>query len=103
MAISLNKKMCYNTVMSDIDLLEKKSLFWDTDPATIDLEKNKRYVIERVLRFGGFDDFNWLKSRYSTEEITTVIQRERSELDKKSLNFWSKMYNLEITYEPRNA
>jgi hypothetical protein len=74
--------------------LTKKSLFWDTDINTVDLVKNKRYVIERILKFGNLADYSWLKNMYKTEEIKEVITRDRSELDKKSLNFWYFIYKI---------
>lgn len=74
--------------------LAKKSLFWDTDTKNIDLMLHKRYVIERILRFGSLADYSWLKNIYSEEEIKKVIQRERSELDRRSINFWRFIYNI---------
>ncbi len=75
--------------------LKKKSLFWDTDTNTIDLVKNKRYVIERVLKFGNVEDYSWLKNIYTLDEIKQVVSRNRSELDKKSLNFWHSVYHID--------
>ena len=83
--------------------LLKKSLFWDTNPETIDLQKNKRYVIERILRFGNFEEYRWLKDTYSPEDIRLVIERERSQLDRKSLNFWSQMYQIDNSHAPGNT
>lgn len=83
--------------------ITKKSLFWDTNINTIDMVGNRRYVIERVLKFGSLTDYVWLKSTYSPEEIKEVITRERSELDKKSLNFWRNIYTIENHYAPRNS
>lgn len=83
--------------------LTKKSLFWDTDTNTIDMVKNKRYVIERILKFGSLTDYSWLKSIYSADEIKKVITRDRSELDKKSLNFWCEIYNINDKYALRNS
>ena len=74
--------------------LTKKSLFWDTDVNSIDMVKNKRYIIERILKFGNLADYSWLKTIYSPNEIEKVIIRDRSELDKKSLNFWNNIYNI---------
>lgn len=74
--------------------LAKKSLFWDTDINNIDMSKNKRYIIERILKFGDLTDYFWLKNIYSSNEIEKVIIRERSELDKRSLNFWRFIYNI---------
>jgi hypothetical protein len=81
--------------------LTKKSLFWDADANKIDLTKNKRYVIERILKFGNLADYSWLKNLYKEDEIKEVIRRERSELDKKSLNFWCNIYNIDY-YALRN-
>ena len=75
--------------------LTKKSLFWDTDTSTIDMVKNRRYVIERILRFGDFDDYRWMRSTYSKEDIKSVILEERSDLDPKSLNFWCHIFDIE--------
>ncbi|MBI3888398.1 hypothetical protein HY311_01245 [Candidatus Nomurabacteria bacterium] len=75
--------------------LTKKSLFWDTDTSTIDLKKNKRYVIERILRFGDLDDYKWMRDIYSTEDLKNVILEERSDLDPKSINFWCYNFGIE--------
>lgn len=73
---------------------EKKTLFWDTDTNNIDLSKHKRYIIERILKFGDLTDYSWLKGTYSVDDIKEILKRERSELDKKSLNFWSIFYDI---------
>lgn len=75
--------------------LTKKSLFWDTDINTIDMVKNKRYVIERILKFGDFDDYHWMRNAYSTEDIRSVILEERVDLDPKSISFWCHSFNIE--------
>lgn len=81
--------------------LTKKNLFWDTDIGNIDLREHKRYVIKRILKFGTPSDYAWLKSIYSSDEIKKVIERDRNELDKRSLNFWSHLYG--IAYVPGNS
>jgi len=83
--------------------LSKKSLFWDADASAIDLVKNKRFVIERVLKFGNLADYLWLKQQYAPDEIKEVIARNRSGLDKKSFNFWNSIYNASDHYVPRNS
>lgn len=75
--------------------LEKKSLFWDTDTRNIDLTAHKRYVIERILRFGDFDDYHWMRNAYSVEDVKNVILRERSDLDPKSISFWCHSFGIE--------
>lgn len=74
--------------------LTKKSLFWDTDTSTIDMDKNKRYIIERILKFGDFDDYHWMRNVYSVEDIKNVILEERSDLDPKSISLWCNVFGI---------
>jgi len=74
----------------------KKTLFWDTNIDNLDLSKHKRFIIERILKFGDLSDYFWLKNVYLFKEISEVISRDRTELDKKSLNFWSNLYKVRV-------
>jgi len=75
--------------------LIKKNLFWDTDTNTIDPVKHKRYVIERILKLGDFEDYHWMRSQYSEDEIKNVILQERSDLSPKSINFWCHYFGID--------
>lgn len=75
-----------------MDILAKKSLFWDV--SEIDLEKNSNFVISRILEFGDLDDIRWAFAFYGRERIKQAFLDMRS-LDKKSLYFWSRYFNLE--------
>ncbi|MEX2029170.1 MAG: hypothetical protein WD963_01665 [Candidatus Paceibacterota bacterium] len=80
----------------------RQTLFWDTDPKKIDLNKNKRYVIERVLDRGRLEEYKWLRDTYTLQDIKDTIARERSQLDVKSKNFWSSFYRLD-SHAHRNS
>ncbi|MFA6554059.1 MAG: hypothetical protein WCS89_00975 [Candidatus Paceibacterota bacterium] len=67
----------------------RESLFWDTNPAKIDLDKNARYVIERVLEYGRLDEVRWLFKQYSKDAIKKVMELPRVQLSSKSKNLWS--------------
>jgi len=71
--------------------LEKRSLFWDVKD--VDTEKNKNFIIERILSFGDSDDFFWALDLYGQEELRKVLLNSRR-LDKKSTNFWGNYFNL---------
>lgn len=75
--------------------LTKKSLFWDTDIKSIDPVLHKRFVIERILKLGDFDDYRWMRNTYSTEDMRNVILEERSDLDPKSISFWCHNFGIE--------
>lgn len=68
-------------------------LFWDTAIEKIDLQKNKRYIIERVLTRGLLQDFYMLLKIYSTEEIKDALKKSK-ELDSKTAHFCSHYFNL---------
>lgn len=61
--------------------------FWETDLSKINLEKNREYIIERILELGDSDAVQWLFSTFSLIEITTTINNSRR-ISKKSINFW---------------
>ena len=63
------------------------SLFWDAEPSSIDLKKNSRYVIERILEMGSMDAVQWLQRIYPTRLIIEVCESSRK-VSERSKNFW---------------
>ena len=62
-------------------------LFWDVNPSDIDIRKNARYIIERVLELGGLDTVYWIQKLYPTRLILETLEVSRKLADK-SRNFW---------------
>ncbi len=62
-------------------------LFWDVNPSDIDIRKNSRYIIERVLELGGLDAIYWIQKLYPTRLILETLEVSRKLADK-SRNFW---------------
>lgn len=71
----------------------KSSLFWDVDFKNIDIEKHKRFIIERILEFGGPKDYEWAVSYYGKRDIKQSLLQSRK-LDKKSRRFWCFIFNI---------
>ena len=46
-------------------------LFWDIDPENLDMEKNKRTIIHRVLQYGLINDWLMIYNYYGLYEITS--------------------------------
>ena len=67
----------------------REALFWDTDPRNIDIKKHSRYIIERILEFGGPEETRWLFKHYSKEEIKRVMDLPRAQISSKSKSLWS--------------
>ena len=70
-----------------------KPIFWDLDVEKLDLRKNARQIIERVLEWGGLKQVHWIMETYSKDEIIEVIKNSR-QLSKKSANFWANYYDV---------
>ena len=63
-----------------------KHLFWDTDRASLSVEKNRNYIVKNVLEYGYDNDWKLLRAIYTLEEIKDAVMTMRS-LDKKALSF----------------
>ena len=55
----------------------RQSLFWDTDPGTIDIDKNAQYIIERILDFGMDNEVRWLFNTYDKTTLKEVVDNPR--------------------------
>ena len=54
-----------------------RALFWDADVETLDVEKHKTYIVERILEFGDEDAYRWMFGTYADEEIIAVVRKSR--------------------------
>ena len=61
-------------------------VFWDTDVATLDFDKDKLYVIDKVLNYGVWDDFAALIKYYGKDVVKKEVVR-LPYLKKDVLNF----------------
>jgi hypothetical protein len=65
-----------------------KPLLWDVDIQSIDFDAHKKFIIERVLKYGDEAEVCTLLSIYSETDIGEVVKTSRS-LDKKTANYWA--------------
>ena len=66
----------------------RQSLFWDTDPDKIDMEKNAEYIIERILDFGNDQEVSWLRKFYDPNLIRKVVENPRRS-NPRTKNLWT--------------
>ncbi|MGB8951721.1 MAG: hypothetical protein WCC06_03535 [Candidatus Aminicenantales bacterium] len=64
-----------------------KPLFWETNVDNVDIQKNKDYIIERILEFGDKPAVKWLLATYPLSVIKKTLEESRG-ISKKSRNFW---------------
>jgi hypothetical protein len=75
-----------------METLEKKSLFWDVQ--ALNPEKEKNFIITRILNFGDTDDFAWAMQFYGRDKVEEVLQKS-TQLDKKSFSFWCRFFTID--------
>ncbi len=65
-----------------------RTLFWDVNFDELEWEKHKKYIAERILNFGDWDDVLWLKDRMSEKELIALVNSSR-EINRKTKNYWN--------------
>ncbi len=55
----------------------RQSLFWDTDVKKIDVQKNAKYIIERIMDFGNEDEARWMRQYYPNKLLSEVVRKSR--------------------------
>lgn len=68
------------------------NLFWDMDKELLSMEACPTQIIQRVLEYGGMDDWRLLLSYYGLERVVIETKKMRS-LDPKALSFISCISN----------
>lgn len=68
------------------------ALFWDVDKTTLDVERHKRFIIERTLTHGTLSDWLLIKQYYGKETIKAESIQMRY-LDKQTLAFCAAYFH----------
>lgn len=69
--------------------------FWDVDISKVEPNISKRLIIERVFSLGSVEDMRLVMKWYGENEVIKVLQN-LNYLDKKTLNFISKLFKLPL-------
>lgn len=72
-----------------------KQLFWDVDFSQLDYKKDMDFIISRVLIYGDIKDYKLIKEQYGEGKIREMAKKVNYP-NKKSLNFWSNIFNLPL-------
>jgi len=63
-------------------------LFWDVVRSKLHWEKNKSFIVQRVLEYGLYKDWKLIQQQYGLKQIGELCKELRS-IDDKSVNFIS--------------
>ncbi|MCQ2796373.1 MAG: helix-turn-helix transcriptional regulator [Bacilli bacterium] len=72
---------------------ELNKYFWDANSKELDLEKNKIYIISRLLTYGGYEGYKFLIKVYNYEDFKYVAMKSR-QLTPKIASFLLNTYHL---------
>ncbi len=79
-------------------------LLWDVDPASIDLDRDRFFVFERVMARGNWDAMTWLRRRYTSEDLRAfVLEQGPNKLAPRDLAYWRVVAGVEAPSEPGGA
>jgi hypothetical protein len=75
--------------------LELKSLFWDCDFATVNMEEHHNFIIRRILDRGDWDNITWLRHNLGDAAIRDwFLSKAGGGLDPRKLRFWGLILDL---------
>jgi hypothetical protein len=70
-----------------------KPLLWDIDLEDLSFDKHYKFIIERILEYGDFDELRWMENQFSQEEIIETL-KESTRLSAKTANYFSIVYKI---------
>ena len=81
-----------------------KIILWDVEVNKLDIRRHKRFIIERIIKYGNEKDVKWMLETYSLKEIRDVVKKSKN-IDRKSANYWALRLNIprEEVYCLRNT
>lgn len=68
-------------------------LLWDVDLATLDLEKHKAFIVERVLNMGDEVALKWIWQKYGRDVVYDTVTNSRK-LTLKTARCWQNYFHL---------
>ena len=83
----------YSKSFKFVTMQLRQSLFWDTDIKTIDLNKHKRYVIERIIMRGRIEEVRAMFAFYGKNVVKESVIDSRY-LDKLTLALCCAIFQL---------
>jgi hypothetical protein len=75
-------------------------LFWDVDPATIDLERDCDYVLERIMTRGDWLAMRWLVAHVDKQHLVDFLHRRADRLTPRDRAFWCLIADVPCQHVP---
>lgn len=73
-----------------------RAALWSLDTGRIDLDRHRQRIVTNILNLGTHEAVTWLFKTYPRERIAEVVAYPRpGEWDRRSLNFWALVFDVE--------
>lgn len=73
-----------------------RACLWAYDVQNMNTRSHPNLIITQIMNFGSKEATDWLQKHYSPQEIREVVQHPLPGMwNKKSLNFWSIIYEIQ--------
>jgi len=70
-------------------------LFWDTDAARLDIDRNREFICTRLLQEGGLAEVKFLRACYGDGAVRSWIVRHRARgMSPARIRFWQLLLKL---------
>ena len=73
--------------------------FWDVEFKQLDIQKNSRFILKRIIDRGNTKALFWATKRFSLDDIRDLIMTSR-DLSRKTANFWTLILDLDPKQVP---
>lgn len=71
-----------------------RQYFWDVRFEDVDIEKNPRFILKRIIDRGDTKALMWAKERFSVDDIRDLVMTTR-DISRKTANFWSLILDID--------
>ena len=73
-----------------------RACLWSYDLGSLDMHTHQNLIITQTLNSGSKEATDWIQAHYTQQEVRAAIQHPLPGMwNKKSLNFWSIVYNIQ--------
>lgn len=73
-----------------------RACLWSYDLESLDVRAHQSLIITQTLNYGSKEATDWLQEHYTEQEIRSVVHHPIPGMwNKKSLNFWSVVYDIQ--------
>jgi len=70
-----------------------RPIFWEVEFERLRIQKQQRYIIERILEYGDDPAIGWLRTTFDPETISEVVRRSRK-ISRNTATLWALLLDI---------